>query len=692
MATSIKGFPKGKITGSDGLQPVDLMLTGISSTVAVYAAAQSLASDKNAQFFMWLVLGGTLVSSLLLWFFGKTKFVYADTTVYTAVALTSALGIAGLNNMSPDPIYTGPLMMAGVLSWMLALGSFTVWRDQTMLFQAVPAVALFGLVGCYDTFRASVIYFFAFLICQAILLARAHGRVMLRQARSSGVDALEMSVMRKGPWRWMAGPEWALASALTIVLISVVGAPILRESARSFSGLVRYTPPISPLTQPSLSNFNMSGARVGTGPTTLHETPVLRVAIPEPMYLRGFAYGIYDRGAWMPDNSRSTNTDAPDTPAGLVLTSITDPREITFKIEPLQVFNTIVAVPGEVQDISGDSSTSYFRNIGESFSVRGDPPYAPLEGHSIVFGGRTPIRAAEPEMGQIVPAYVQKAGIPSDVAAFAEQVTRGVKNDFEKAKAIQSAIEQTAKYNLNAASVPPDQDPVSYFLFRSKEGYCDLFASSMTLMARSVGLPARYVTGYYPFNSSQDDEGRYIVRQKDAHAWCEIFFKGAGWVVFDATEGAIEVDGGGRGSANDRPFWQTGWFTMIVTLAGASAAGYVGFLGLGALRRYRSSTSFAERHVRRASAKMRTQIRRQYLAFEGELRKAARRPRAMGETIFEYMSAARPELKGRAPQAEEAGAAFASALYAADSIDPAAVEDLKSKVRNLKKAKRGKGA
>ncbi|HWA84031.1 MAG TPA: transglutaminase-like domain-containing protein, partial [Fimbriimonadaceae bacterium] len=623
----------GRLAGGEGLQPVDLMLTGISSTVAVYAAAASLVSDKNALFFMWIVLAGTLCSSLLLWFFGKTKFIYMDGTAYTAVALVAALGISGLNNMTPDAIYTGPLMMAGVLSWMLALGSFTVWRDQTMLFQAVPAVALFGLVGCYDTFKASVIYFFAFLICQAILLARAHGRVMLRQARSSGVDALEMSVMRKGPWRWMAGPEWALGSALTIVLISVVGAPILRESARSFSGLVRYTPPISPLTQAALTNFNMTGSRIGGGPNQLHETPVLRVEIPEPMYLRGFAYGSYNHGVWMPEGSPNGNNDSPDTtPASLVLNTMADRRQISFKIEPLQVFNTIVAVPGEVQELIGDSNTSYFRTIGDSYSVRGDAPYPPLEGRSVVFGGHVPIRETEQEMAKLVPVYVRKSGIPSDVVAFAQQVTRGATTDFEKAKAIQNAIEQTAKYNLDAAAVPPDQDPVSYFLFKQKEGYCDLFASSMTLMARAVGLPARYVTGYYPFNADQDEAGRYIVRQKDAHAWCEIFFQGAGWVIFDATEGAVQVDGAGRGGVNDKPFWRSGWFVMVITLTLASGLGYLGFYGLGVLRQYRASAHYLERHVRRASAKVRAQVRRHFVAYEQELRKEIRRPRSAGET------------------------------------------------------------
>lgn len=671
------------------LQPLDLLLTGASSAIAVYAAAASLASERNATFFLWIVMGGTFCSSLVVWLLGRSKLVLADAIAYTVVALIAAFGILTLNDLSPDPIYVGPLTMAGVLSWMLAMGSFTVWRDQTMLFQAVPAVALFGLIGCYDTFQASVIYFFAFLICQAILLARAHGRVMLRQARSSGSEALEMSAMRKGPWRWMAGPEWALASALSIVLVSAIGAPILRESASSFSGLVKYTPPVSPLTQSSLNNQAFNATRIGTGPNLLRNNAIMRVDIPQAMYLRGYAFGRYERGSWQPRTSPVALDNSDLTPASLAQADIADKQDVNFRIEPIELTNGIVPVPGELTDINPDSASVYVRNGAGSLVARSDAPYPPCEGHSLTFGGKSIVKDIDAIMSQMVPDYVQDDGLPADVVALAKQVTKDAKTDLEKAQAIEHAIARLAKYNLNAAATPSGVDPVSYFLFTSREGYCDLFASAMTVMARSMGLPARYVTGYYPFRDEQDSQGRYIIRQRDGHAWCEIFFKNAGWVVFDATDEAESVDGGGRGGTNDRPFWRTGWFLMIVLFSLGSGSIYFGRIAIGNFLRYRGSADFSQRHVLRAKRRLGTLVRKAYIGFERELKRAAKRPRAMGETIIEYTSVAQDRLGHRSAMAWDAASAFTSALYAPASVDDLAVASLESKVRALRRARRG---
>ena len=73
---------------------------------------------------------------------------------------------------------------------------------------------------------------------------------------------------------------------------------------------------------------------------------------------------------------------------------------------------------------------------------------------------------------------------------------------------------------------------VSYFVLEAPEGYCVYFASAMAVMARIAGLPARYVEGYL---AVPDENGECVVTGRSAHAWAEVYFKGFGWVVFDAT-------------------------------------------------------------------------------------------------------------------------------------------------------------
>jgi hypothetical protein len=81
---------------------------------------------------------------------------------------------------------------------------------------------------------------------------------------------------------------------------------------------------------------------------------------------------------------------------------------------------------------------------------------------------------------------------------------------------------------------PPGRDGVDYFLFDSRQGYCDYYASALVVMARAVGIPARLASGYTrgEYRSVSDD---YLVRELNAHTWVEIYFPHYGWVEFEPT-------------------------------------------------------------------------------------------------------------------------------------------------------------
>ena len=88
-------------------------------------------------------------------------------------------------------------------------------------------------------------------------------------------------------------------------------------------------------------------------------------------------------------------------------------------------------------------------------------------------------------------------------------------------------------YTLEPPQLDP-RDPYDDFLFNSRQGFCEHYAGSFTLLMRAAGIPARVVTGYQggevnPLNNE------LIVRQADAHAWSEIWVKEEGWVRIDPT-------------------------------------------------------------------------------------------------------------------------------------------------------------
>ena len=106
------------------------------------------------------------------------------------------------------------------------------------------------------------------------------------------------------------------------------------------------------------------------------------------------------------------------------------------------------------------------------------------------------------------------------------------------------------EYDLNAPLPETDEDAIHDFLFDSKLGFCEQIASSLTIMLRTQGVPARLATGYV--SGSRDEvAGVFEVRAADAHAWVEVWFPETGWQAFDPTaavplsaEAEIESVGG----------------------------------------------------------------------------------------------------------------------------------------------------
>lgn len=119
-----------------------------------------------------------------------------------------------------------------------------------------------------------------------------------------------------------------------------------------------------------------------------------------------------------------------------------------------------------------------------------------------------------------------------ETQTLAAQIADGRPSVYDKALAVGAYLNSGAyAYSLN---VPPlgEKHPVDTFINVTKVGHCELFASAMALMLRSVGIPTRVVGGYRGGEWSDSDKA-YIVRADMAHLWVEVYFLGLGWVTFD---------------------------------------------------------------------------------------------------------------------------------------------------------------
>ena len=92
-------------------------------------------------------------------------------------------------------------------------------------------------------------------------------------------------------------------------------------------------------------------------------------------------------------------------------------------------------------------------------------------------------------------------------------------------------------------------DSVDDFLFNTRRGFCEHFASAFTVLARAAGIPARVVTGYQG-GEVNPMTGYIVVRQSDAHAWAEVWMEGRGWVRVDPTAAVApeRIERGRQGS------------------------------------------------------------------------------------------------------------------------------------------------
>ena len=126
--------------------------------------------------------------------------------------------------------------------------------------------------------------------------------------------------------------------------------------------------------------------------------------------------------------------------------------------------------------------------------------------------------------------------MPPRVAELAASITASTATPYDKAAAVESYLKNNYAYNLAIDPPPFGSDGVDYFLFENRQGYSEYFGSAMTVLLRSVGIPARMVTGYTAGNLIPDSDV-YIVADHHSHGWTEVYFNGYGWIPFEPTPG-----------------------------------------------------------------------------------------------------------------------------------------------------------
>jgi protein-glutamine gamma-glutamyltransferase len=126
----------------------------------------------------------------------------------------------------------------------------------------------------------------------------------------------------------------------------------------------------------------------------------------------------------------------------------------------------------------------------------------------------------------------------------------GSDNRFRQSRAVENYLQNNFGYTLEMKA--GGDEPLADFLFNVREGHCEYFATAMAVMLRTQGIATRVVNGFQA-GDYNETAGVYVVRQKNAHAWVEVYFPGEkAWIAFDPTPAAGQFSGSNSITALDR--------------------------------------------------------------------------------------------------------------------------------------------
>jgi transglutaminase-like putative cysteine protease len=445
------------------------------------------------------------------------------------------------------------------------------------------------------------------------------------------------------------------------------------------------------LENPALPLVQLSGDPSGaTSSVDLHfrgrlgDSPVMYVRTAAPAYWRGLVFDTYQGGVW------TTSKHGYRELQPYVLPRFLPPAPPNNLGTFVQVFRVVRPLPGVIsaaypieslyapvtglrEDAYGTFFTPDLLRPGQTYSVVSYLPNLTakeLQTESVATAAQF-----------IDPIYLNAGGLSQQARTLARTaVSAHTANEFDEVMALTTYLQTNFRYSQQLGHVPAGRDPVDWFLFDVKIGYCEQFATAETLMLRSLGIPARLATGYST-GSYDPVLDQSVVRERDAHAWVEVWFPNHGWVPVDPSPGFSAL------AATQFPsHWAAGGIARLIPhLEIGAPMAAIGSLGLVAVIPAALAIAvlvvFAWAWLRRRRWKTGTKappgqsdLLRLYERIQGRLD----RRRAPPETPLEYLKESRPD--PLAPLLEEVTAAVNQGAYAGRWPDPLVVRELSDRL------------
>lgn len=459
---------------------------------------------------------------VLAWRFAPTTTWFGVPTPATATAFADQVRTAFggfADQIAPVPARDGFLIGIAAVMWL-----FGCFADLSAMRYSAPVQAVIP---------------YAAAVAASGILARGTGRIAAGLAFVAGlaVFAVTQRAWQSTGERWIRGDVrrgvrsvalGATIFAALAVLVGVVVGPLVPGDDQALVDLRRLGRSDAPRTvvSPFVGVTSLLGER--------SDQVVFTVRAAAPSYWRLTALEAYDaqRSIW---TSRGTYRDAdgrlgdaPDAPGATL--------DQEFRIDGLGgLWLPAAFAPAAVEsrlDIGYDAGSSSL--IARKDAMAPGTTYRVQSALQVV-GAAELEQAPTGDRGDVDPDTFASSGLSDEVRTTARRIVddAGATTPYAEARAIQDWFRNEFTYDTSV-DYRGEPDAVSAFL-RDRRGFCQQFASTFALMARSLGIPARVAVGFTPGDQLAD--GTFVVRGRHAHAWPEVDLGPAGWVAFEPTPG-----------------------------------------------------------------------------------------------------------------------------------------------------------
>jgi transglutaminase-like putative cysteine protease len=438
-------------------------------------------------------------------------------TLDTVDAILDALGRTGERaaiEIAPAPALPSLLTAATIAVWAACAASHALAvRARTTVLPILPGAALLGFVGVVTEEPPRPAYVLAFLGATFLLLfaeavVRAPGRV------------------GAGPRRAVVSARWARTLGAVAVLLALAIPGVLP----GYGGT-------------ALLKLGGPGDRVSVAPIVDIRPNLLRnppadlftVRAERPSYWRMVVLDTFNGTQWT--SSGLSRIEGPllsgSSALPVVPPLVATPLVQEFEMAELST-SWLPAAPQAVSlTVGGELGARHDTDTGV---IALDAPTDDGVRYTVVSSTPAPTAAQLERQNPagFFPNYSElPEGMPNRLRQIATEITAGARNPFEQMYAIQEHL-QSFQYDEHAPA-GHGSNAMLNFLEETQQGYCEQFAGTMAVLARTLGMPSRVAVGFLP--GDRDRSGRYRVTTSQVHAWPEIFFGDYGWLAFEPTPG-----------------------------------------------------------------------------------------------------------------------------------------------------------